>query len=80
VGLNAGAVIAWLLENAGVDEDEVTADTLLFSTSLVDSFDMVDLVAWIEAEAGVQFGPLDINLDNLDSVERIVAFVASRSS
>ena len=40
---------------------------------------MVDLVAWIEGEAGITFGPLDINLDNLDSIERILGFAAKRA-
>lgn len=71
-------LLAWLEENSGVDLDEVGADTLLFSTSVVDSFDMIDLVAWVEEQAGIKFGPLDINLDNLDSVSRILAFVQKK--
>lgn len=72
-------IIDWLVENDSVEPDEIQADTLLFSTSLVDSFDMVDLVAFIEQAAGITFGPLDLSLENLDSAERIVAFVRSRS-
>lgn len=66
---------SWLVENAGVDASELGPTTPLFSSARVDSFDMVDLVAWIEAEGGVQFGPMDIDLANLDTIARILAFV-----
>lgn len=74
MGLTEEQVLSWLEENSGIDRDEVDVNTLLFSTSTVDSFDMIDLVGFVEEEAGVKFGPLDINLDNLDSVSRILAF------
>ena len=79
MGVTAESVKQWLVDNAGLESGDVEGDTLLFSTSLVDSFDLIDLVTWIEETAGFTFGPLDINLDNLDTVERIVAFVQSKA-
>lgn len=80
MGLTTEQVLAWLIENDSVEEGEVQHDTLLFSSGIVDSFDMVDLVAWIEETAGITFGPLDLNLDNLDSADRILAFVNAKSA
>lgn len=74
------ALIAWLDQEAGVDVEPIHGDTLLFSTSIVDSFDLADLMVWIEREAGFKFSPLDVNLDNLDSIDRILAFVERRTS
>lgn len=65
----------WLAEEADVDVDGLDDDAPLFSSAVVDSFAMVDLVAWLESEQGIRFGPLDVNLDNLDSVHRILVFV-----
>ena len=74
------SLIAWLDREAGVDVDQIEGDTLLFSTSIVDSFDLVDLMVFIENEAGIKFSPLDVNLDNLDSIGRILAFVERRTA
>ena len=49
-------------------------ETELFSTGLVDSFAMVDLLVFLEKHTGTKMGPEDITLDNLDSVSRILAF------
>ncbi len=77
MAVTAASVRTWLLDNTGVDED-IADDTLIVSTAELDSFELVELVAWLESEGGISFGPLDVNLENLDSIERMVAFVASR--
>ncbi|MEO0605921.1 MAG: acyl carrier protein [Myxococcota bacterium] len=74
------SLIDWLDREAGVDVEPLEGDTLLFSTSVVDSFDLVDLMVFIENEAQIKFNPLDVNLENLDSINRILAFVARRTA
>lgn len=68
----------WLIAEAALTAD-VHEDTPLFSSGLVDSFVMVELVVFVEQRAGIAFGPLDINLANMDTIASIVAFVRSRS-
>jgi len=41
---------------------------------------MIDLVGFIEAESGARMGAADITLDNLDSIDRIVAYVGKMSA
>ena len=60
------------LEQLGVEADSLTEDTHLFSDGVLDSFTMVDLIAFIEKEAEVK--PGDVRLDNLDSVDRILSY------
>jgi acyl carrier protein len=59
-----------------LDADSVYRDTLLFSSGLLDSFSMVDLLAFVEGLAGRRVRVVDVNLDNLDTIDRIVALIA----
>lgn len=72
------ALLTYLADNFDVDREDIEDDTPLFSSSLLDSFGMIDLVTFIKAEAAVKFGALDMHLDNLDSVSQILAFVAAK--
>lgn len=60
--------------------DGVDGDTLLFSSGVLDSFVMIDLLTFVESAAGIRFGPTDVTLDNLDSLNRILGFVESKQS
>ena len=78
MALSKPELLEYLEGHARVDVSEIEDGTELFSSGLVDSFAMVDLLQFLEKHTGSRMGPEDINLDNLDSVERILAFAASR--
>jgi len=59
----------------GVDQAALTDDSELFSEGLLDSLSVMDLVDFVEAEAGVPIPPTDIVLENFDSVTRIIRYV-----
>ena len=46
----------------------------LFSSGIVDSFAPITLLTFLESPWGFRIGPLEVNLDNFDSVERILQF------
>lgn len=70
-------VLLDFLENElGVDISEVNPDTPLFSSGLVDSFALVTLMMHLEKLGGFRINPTDVTLDNLDSIDRIIAFTA----
>ncbi len=69
-------VLATFLEDEmSLDLSEVTDDDALFSTGLLDSFGMVELMSFIETSANIRLDPGDVTLENLDSVNRILSFV-----
>ena len=72
--LTRTGLLSYLRERIGVDVDELTDDTLLFSTGVLDSFSMVDLIMFIESETAVKMRPSDVRLDNLDSIQCILAY------
>jgi acyl carrier protein len=65
----------FLSDELAIDTPSLTSETLLFSSGLVDSFAFVSLLAYLEAEGDVQIEPTDVNLDNFDSIERILAYL-----
>jgi len=76
--MNSDSLMTYLGEKMGLDTASLTADTPLFSSNLLDSFSMVDLIMFIEKESGLRLHPTDVSLDNLDSIDRILRFVDAR--
>jgi acyl carrier protein len=74
------AIFDYLSKQYGISRDEIDGQSLLFSDGYLDSFSMVELVSWLEQRFAVRFGVLDINLGNLDSVERMSNYVASKGA
>ena len=80
MSLNQQTITEYLETSFGVDSGMIEKDTLLFSTSILDSFSMVDLIMFIEKSAGIKFRPSDVNLNNLDSIERILSYLEKRQA
>ena len=69
-------ILNFLKSQFAIDPAEVSENTGLFSEGLLDSFSIVDLVMYIENTSGIKLQPTDVNLDNLDSVAKILNFVS----
>ena len=80
MALNRESLIQYMHERFGVDPADVTDATPLFSSSLLDSFSIVEMMMFIETEAGIRMDAWDVTLDNLDSIERILAYVQHKRS
>ncbi|MHC4470134.1 MAG: acyl carrier protein [Planctomycetota bacterium] len=78
--LTADALLTYFRDKLRVDTSKIEPETILFSSGLVDSFSMVELIVFIEKSCQIKVKPAEVNLDNLDSIERILAFVARRVS
>jgi acyl carrier protein len=70
----------YLHEKQGLEPADFADDTLLFSSGLIGSFSMVDLIIFIEETGGLRVHPTDVTLDNFDSIDRILAFVEAHCS
>ena len=77
--LTADTLLKYLTDELGIDE-EIDETSKLFSTSLIDSFQMMMLVEHVEKTCGFRVPPDDITLENLDSVERILHYVDERGA
>jgi acyl carrier protein len=72
------SLVEVLVNDFELDPADLEAGDGLFSRGMLDSFSMIELVQHIEANTGVKFRATDFNLQNLDSIDRILAFVESR--
>lgn len=70
----------YLNDSLGLDCDEIDDAAPLFSSGLIDSFALVSLIVFIENKCGIKVQPMEVNLDNMDSVERILRFVEGKVS
>jgi acyl carrier protein len=66
------AVRRALVSRFGALED----DTALFSSGLMDSLSVIELVSFIEKLIGCAIPPAEITLQNFDSISRIVRFIS----
>jgi acyl carrier protein len=78
MALDRKSLRRFLQERQGLEPEDFEDDTLLFSSGLIDSFSMVDLIMFIEEAAGFRVHPADVTLNNFDSIDRILAFVEAR--
>ncbi len=70
----------YLRERVRLDVDIISDDDLLFSSGLIDSFEMAGVILFIEESTGLRLGPADITVDNFDSISRMVALVESHNA
>lgn len=70
-------VKAYILEQflPGEDPDELTADTPLMTSGILDSLATLKLVTYLEEEFDIAVEAHEADSDNLDTLERITALV-----
>jgi acyl carrier protein len=78
MALTLASLREFLDRELGVDSKEIAEDTALFSSGVIDSLSALELVQFIAREGEIKVNAVDITLDNLDSVQRILAFVARK--
>lgn len=76
----ADDLVGYIHEYFGVALADLDANTLLFSSGMLDSFSLVDLVSFLESRTGLKVKPGEIQLANFDSVVRITDFVTRKVS
>jgi acyl carrier protein len=63
---------------SGREVGELGLDTSLFRTSVIDSFGLFALAAFLEDRFGIKVGDEDLVPENFDSIARIAHFVAAK--
>jgi acyl carrier protein len=78
MSLTSETVSKYLQDEAGLDTRQITPETALFTSNLLDSFSLVDLILFVESETGAAIDPDDVKIENFDSVARIMHFAKSK--
>ena len=77
MALSKGKLLDFIKDK--IRTDELNEKTLLFSTGNLDSVSQLDLILFIESEAGITVDQLDVTLENFDSIENILKFVSAKN-
>ena len=64
---------------AAEDAGELTDSTALVSSGVLDSIATLGLTAFLKDEFGVALAAHEVNVDNLDTIERIAALVRAKT-
>lgn len=64
------------LKDKGLDPSAVKPDTALFTSNLLDSISLVDLILFVETEMGTRINPDDVRIENFDSIAQIMQFAS----
>lgn len=62
----------------GEDPGELTDDLGLISGRILDSMATLKIVAFLEESFGFEFEAHEVGIDNLDTIDRITAFVSEK--
>jgi acyl carrier protein len=74
-----GRARRFIVENFYVsDPSEFTDDTSLITTGLVDSTGMLEVITFLESEYGIRIEDQEMVPGNLETINRIAAFVARK--
>lgn len=63
-------IIAYLTEQVGADEGEITADTDLFEEGVLDSFGFVQLLVWLE-QNGMKLDVANFDRDSVSTPAKL---------
>lgn len=74
--LTAEKLFTYLREQAKLGE--ITAESPLFTSSLLDSVSLVDLIVFVEGELDARIEPDEVLIENFDSVTQILKFAATK--
>lgn len=64
--------------NIAIKENDLTSETPLLSSRLIDSISALLLVEFLEKNFGVEFKPHEVSQENLDSIQRMEAFIQQK--
>lgn len=60
--------------------DDLTPDDRLFSSGLMDSLNIVEIIEFVEQYCGIQVNPTELSMDNFDSMASMAGYVQHKLS
>jgi acyl carrier protein len=60
--------------------DGLAADQALFSDGTIDSVGLIALIGFIEQTCGFEVDQAEVTLENFDSIQRVLDYVATKSN
>lgn len=71
---------AFFVEQCFLGADTLDLERGLFSTGVLSSLDLIDLMAYLEEEFGFKIEPLEAEMKNFDTVDLVLGFIARKQA
>ncbi|WCR09515.1 acyl carrier protein [Paracoccus stylophorae] len=78
MSLTADDLIRFIRDELNI-EDEIDPETELFSTGILDSVAMMNIIGFVEEKTGIEVRPADVTLENFDTCQRIVEYAREQA-
>ena len=78
MSLDRDQLIAFFADTFQLDRRILSEEIPLFSSALLDSASLVNLVAFLEEKTGLVVEADDVTLDNFDTISAILSFCEAR--
>ncbi|MBO9456751.1 acyl carrier protein [Paracoccus sp. R12_1] len=78
MSMTAEDLIRFIRDELNV-EDDIDAETELFSTGVLDSVAMMNIIGFVEEKAEIEVRPADVTLENFDTCKRIVDYACDQA-
>ncbi|MGH1487907.1 MAG: acyl carrier protein [Acidimicrobiales bacterium] len=73
-------LLAFINSEIAVSPDPIASETDLLITGAVDSLGVVRVTQWLEDELGFEVDPVEVTLENFQTVSKMVAYANSKLS
>lgn len=73
-------ILEHVQEEFGGETEKINTDTPLLSSGIIDSISALELVEFLESTFNFEFQAHEVDQENLDTVDRIEAFVLSKKA
>ncbi len=70
-------VKAFLANDLGLDVSVIEDTSPLFTSGLIDSFALIEMLSYLESEFNCKIDIADLSIDNLDTLESISKLVSA---
>jgi len=71
-------ILDFMQTELGIETATLDPSVPVFSSGVIDSFSLVSLITFIEKRCDIKVDPIDVTLENLDSVEFMIDFIARK--
>ena len=75
-----GLIQTFLVNECGLSEDDIDANTPLFSSSLLSSIDLIDMLLFFEQKFGINVPTPEVTTEKFDTVNLIAKFIRNSKS
>lgn len=69
-------LIAYFVDGLGLEDDYVRNNEPLFTSSKLDSLEVVNLIEFLDTQLGIAVNPLDVSFEQLDTIDSILSLQA----